>query len=452
VTWNTSDGVFRAKTTYSATVKLTAASGYTFTGFTGSFTHGDAISGGVSNGGDPTNAAGIGIVFKPTSDMQAEPITGEDLKPYLPAPVTGGTPANAVEGAQYRGWVEWARTDNGGAVALFEADTSYTATVRLTAASGWTFDGVPASTEPGGFTYTDAVSVSHAENSGEVTIVFKKTGGVVFSGSSLVDGDSAIDAIRRAVDLWEVSVTWNGAFEEVRLDADTDLGENGLVLESGNSPDRVVISLSSPRTIAWNVTGTDNTKPLITVGDGVTLVLRNITFEGTPNTTNRASLIQVNSGGTLIMERGARLTGNRVRVGGGVNVASGGKFTMNDGTIDHNTATSRGGGVNVDTGGEFTMNYGTISGNTARIGGGVAVQYSWFTKKGGTIYGAKKENSAEDEVNGMKNITTSSSPTSVGNAAVYSSTPPPTFIRDRNTTAGPTIDLDGSTPENWEVL
>ncbi|MDR1470498.1 MAG: hypothetical protein LBT00_14550 [Spirochaetaceae bacterium] len=168
-----------------------------------------------------------------------------------------------------------------------------------------------------------------------------------------------------------------------------------------------------------------------------------------------------------------------------MNVATGGEFTMNDGTIDHNTGTSQGGGGVSVLGGEFTMNGGTISDNTtdgygggvnvnwdftvaakftmnggtishntARYGGGVAVQYSSFTKTGsptgGTIYGAKKEGSTEDEVDGMKNTSTASlAPISVGHSAVY-------FVgnnttKERNTTAGPTISLDGNTGDNWEV-
>jgi hypothetical protein len=67
------------------------------------------------------------------------------------------------------------------------------------------------------------------------------------------------------------------------------------------------------------------------------------------------------NGGTLIMESGARLTGNK---------------------------NSDGGGVYVWPTAMFIMNGGTISGNKADSGGGVYVSsYATFRKTGGTIYG-----------------------------------------------------------------
>ncbi|MDR1468617.1 MAG: hypothetical protein LBT00_04925 [Spirochaetaceae bacterium] len=118
-----------------------------------------------------------------------------------------------------------------------------------------------------------------------------------FSGASTGDEvvDSVIDMIRAAKD--EPSLTLKLAARE---DEPVNVGDStqdiyeGLVLNSGNSPAEVTIDGGGGgRTIAWSVTVDWNTTPLITVGNGVTLELRNITFQGTPNTTNVTSLIKV---------------------------------------------------------------------------------------------------------------------------------------------------------------
>jgi hypothetical protein len=130
-----------------------------------------------------------------------------------------------------------------------------------------------------------------------------------------------------------VSLAWEGTNQqEVSLASDTDLDTGGLVLDSNNSPAMVVIDgLSSERTIALAAGSGKGT--LITVGNGVTLVLRNVTFKGMDD--DNAPLIRVN-GGTLIMESGALLTGNKRNdvdgYGGGVYILDN-YFTKTGGTI-----------------------------------------------------------------------------------------------------------------------
>jgi hypothetical protein len=140
-------------------------------------------------------------------------------------------------------------------------------------------------------------------------------------------------------------------------------------------------------------------------------VLRNITFKGMDN--NTRPLILVNTGGELVMETGAVITGNTnggakddgwpdwgYNSGGGVMV-SGGTFKMKDGaTISHNTSKQDGtlnlggGGVGVVKGGTFIMEGGSISGNVAQGtdrtwhfggGGGVMVYKGRFEMSGGSI-------------------------------------------------------------------
>jgi hypothetical protein len=198
-------------------------------------------------------------------------------------------------------------------------------------------------------------------------------------------------------------------------EAGRDLPAEGLVLNLDNSPASVTIEGNGQ---VVDLTGA----PLITVGTGVTLTLKNVTFKGLKSgdggdTDNTRPLVLVNPGGTLIMEAGAVITGNtnlgdaswgtaQYNAGGGVMV-SGGTFTMKDGAaISHNTSKQTvvngrnlgGGGVGVVNGGEFIMEGGTIEDNVAEAtasfgggsskwggGGGVMVYAGTFTMKGGTI-------------------------------------------------------------------
>jgi uncharacterized repeat protein (TIGR02543 family) len=132
---------------------------------------------------------------------------------------------------------------------------------------------------------------------------------------------------------------------------------------------------------------------LFTVEDGVTLTLgNNVVLQGLSS--NTGPLAQVNSGGTLIMENGSKISGNTNTAsayGGGVYVR-GGTFIMSGGEISGNTSNTYGsGGVFVSNGGTFTMSGGNISGNSASqsaYGGGVFVDYnSAFTMSGGEISG-----------------------------------------------------------------
>jgi len=146
------------------------------------------------------------------------------------------------------------------------------------------------------------------------------------------------------------------------------------------------------------------------------------------------------------MNNGGTISGNTNTTNdGGVYVAGNGKFDMNGGTISGNTRY----GVYVanSTYLNFDMKGGTISGNTVvssgysgSSGGGVFVSnnsFNTFTKTGGTITGY-----ASDTVNG--NVVKDSSGVVQSNSghAVYVDS---NFIKRRETTAGPDVNLD---PDN----
>ena len=93
--------------------------------------------------------------------------------PGVTSPDRGATPVTTIiETAQYTGTVAW-----NGSPATFAASTVYTATITLTAKSGYTLTGVAANF----FTVAGATSDTNPVNSGVVTAVFPATLGVPVS-------------------------------------------------------------------------------------------------------------------------------------------------------------------------------------------------------------------------------------------------------------------------------
>jgi formylglycine-generating enzyme len=87
------------------------------------------------------------------------------------APVAGATPVTAItETDQYTGTVTWS-----GSPTSFAASTVYTATITLTAKTGYTLSGVMANF----FTVAGATSVTKSASSGTVTAVFTQTASYV---------------------------------------------------------------------------------------------------------------------------------------------------------------------------------------------------------------------------------------------------------------------------------
>jgi len=155
-------GAFAAKTEYTATITLRAKSGFTLQGVTADFF--------TVEGATATNAAGSGIVtavFPHTGGTTDSP-AAIDIAAIggITAPVIGGIPVTVItETAQYTGTIVWSPADD-----AFKASTIYTATITLTAKTGFTLTGVGANF----FTVKDATATNPV-NSGVVTAVFPST-------------------------------------------------------------------------------------------------------------------------------------------------------------------------------------------------------------------------------------------------------------------------------------
>jgi len=103
--------------------------------------------------------------------------------PGVTAPVTGATPVTTItETAQYTGTVTWVPVHN-----PFQAATAYTATITLTAKTGFTLTGVAAD-----FFTVASATATNAANLGVVTAVFPETASsdATLKASSTVKGQT----------------------------------------------------------------------------------------------------------------------------------------------------------------------------------------------------------------------------------------------------------------------
>jgi hypothetical protein len=254
--------------------------------------------------------------------------------------------------------------------------------------------------------------------------------------------------IKDVKDLLQVAHDKGMNFLELRLDKrheGTDKGGDPdkefdlskryrFTMSTANSPVNVVID-GGGRELAV----------FLTVGNDITLTLRNMTLLGVvPNNPNSDEVV-VESTGHLILEDGV-VIGNHSIVSNGGGVMVNGKLTMRGGTISGNTTAANGGGVYVGATGTFTMQGGTVSGNTAAAnGGGVYVENGGtFIKTGGTIYGGTESNKLDGTV--RKNTATSS-----GHAVYYAADSGYSSDNTLNTIDGiSTAKLPASgTGDNW---
>ncbi|HOU83857.1 MAG TPA: hypothetical protein PLA54_02775 [Spirochaetota bacterium] len=172
VSWNISTAKFAANTVYTATIELTAKDGYTIEGVSDNFFE-------VSGASVVTNDADSGIITAEFPATGSAPPTVVNIKAIsgVTAPVKDAVPVTTItETAQYTGTISWS-----GSPAKFAASTVYTATITLTAKTGYTFNGISADF----FTVSGATIVTNSANSGVVTAVFPKTETPVFSETTL---------------------------------------------------------------------------------------------------------------------------------------------------------------------------------------------------------------------------------------------------------------------------
>jgi hypothetical protein len=201
----------------------------------------------------------------------------------------------------------------------------------------------------------------------------------------LIKVPASHSTLQAALDWISIDAAANGGRAyTIRLAQDEDSLAPNTLSYNGNTVSITLVGVTSERTVTLSGTGL-----LFTAQDKVTLTLGDkITLQGVSS--NTAALVRMNSGGTLEMKDGSKITGNNTSYGGGVYVDGGSAaFTMSDGEISGNNASNFGGGVYV-SGSAFSMNGGAISyniGGNSASGGGVYVSGSGAssTMSGGEI-------------------------------------------------------------------
>jgi len=165
VSWNGNPPAFAAVTQYTATITLTAKTGYTLQGVTSNF----FTVAGATTVSHSANSGTVTAVFPATAATVIDISTVSGVTP----PVTGaGRVTSITQTTQFTGTVSWTYGSSGTVLASnFAASTVYTATITLTARSGYTLIGVPANF----FTVAGATSVSNAADLGVITAVFPAT-------------------------------------------------------------------------------------------------------------------------------------------------------------------------------------------------------------------------------------------------------------------------------------
>jgi len=169
VAWSPSDSSYLFNTAYTATITLTPKAGFTLTGVT-AFT-----------------VAGATVTYVADSDVMTAlfPVTTEATIniaaiPGVIAPVTGETPdTTAIDTPQYTvGTVVWTPV----VADTYLAETVYTATITLTAKTGFTLTGVGVD-----FFTVEGATATNAVDAGVVAAVFPETAAAVVGAITLVD-------------------------------------------------------------------------------------------------------------------------------------------------------------------------------------------------------------------------------------------------------------------------
>jgi uncharacterized repeat protein (TIGR02543 family) len=322
ITWSPADNPFKASTEYTATITLTAKTGYTLQGVAADFF---TVDGATS----VSNTANSGVIIAQFPSTSAATVNISAIQ-GVTAPVNGAIPVTTITGnAQYSGTIAW-----NGNPSRFAALTVYTATITLTPKTGYTLQGVIANS----FTVAGAVSVNNDANSGVITVVFPQTAATVINAAAIpgvtapVTGETPVTAITEN-EQYTGTVEWSpnhSTFAAVtRYTATITLTpKTGYTLQGvarnlftvagatvSNAANSGVITAVFPQTaaIVVNITAIQGVTVPVTDGIRITTVTENEQYTGTvtwsPNHSTFAAATQYTATITLTAKTGYTLQG-----------------------------------------------------------------------------------------------------------------------------------------------
>jgi hypothetical protein len=261
-------GIFAASTSYTATITLTAGGTYTFTGSTGAFT----VTG-ASAPATVTANTGATIELSVAFPQTAAIIINGQAIASVTVPVNGATDATAITDTKFTGAVSWSPTLTGG---IFASSTTYTATILLTAGSGYTFTG-----STGAFTVAGSTSANASLNTGTmitITAVFPQTtaSDTIIVGHAIVGVTSPVTGATPLTP----TITGTGYTGAISWDGSPSAFVSGTVHEA-----TITLSAISGYTFT-GTTGafTVNTNPATVVTNTGTVITLSVTFPKTDTT------------------------------------------------------------------------------------------------------------------------------------------------------------------------
>ncbi|MDR2490087.1 MAG: hypothetical protein LBD20_01645 [Spirochaetaceae bacterium] len=319
-------------------------------------------------------------------------------------------PSSFSPSGQWNGSSLTWETAAGAPVSILEAATSYRVTVTLTARSGWTFNGLRASS----FTYTDipgaVVSGGGPQlNGSKMTFVIDFTlqqtdvSAGIAGDPSLIEQLDWIKAHGEPCKNYLVLVTRSETIAPYTLDVgqNNNLASIGIMLKSTSDTYQIRPSENGP---LFTLRGYNSRNEITLILDA------HINLRG--RDANNNAVVWVDNNAVLIMNEGASIRENTGTTYNGGGVFNNGTFTMHGGTISH-TKASKGGGV--FNNGTFTMHGGTISYTEAYNGGGV-FNSGTFTMHGGIITQISVDGNGGGVYNNGGNFTMNSGEISNNNA------------------------------------
>ena len=289
------------------------------------------------------------------------PITTSDTTvttaaiPGVTAPVTEATPVTAItETTQYTGTVSWSPEIAAGGT--FAGNTAYTATIRLTAKTGYTFTGVAQNF----FTVAGSSSRTNPANSGTVTATFPATGAPL-PYEYIITGSGNFTATRSGTTVG----TANQAIQTVINAIRTNAGSNNCTIQFGDGTTTLNTSTASPSfnnssgnwggitltgKITSSVTGT--TTGTVVVGTGVSVT----STADITNTSTSGNAVYISGNGAMTISGGTVTSST----GSAIRTESTGAVTVSGGTV----STTTGSAVYNNSTGSVSISGGTISATT----------------------------------------------------------------------------------------